>query len=69
MNLIDFNVSKRYNSTKFSNPLLMMTNTGTPMYQAPEMVEGAESYYDEKIDMWSVGAIIYFMLTGKHACH
>jgi serine/threonine protein kinase len=45
----------------------MMTNTGTPMYQAPEMVEGAVSYYDEKIDLWSVGAILYFMITGKHA--
>jgi serine/threonine protein kinase len=65
--LIDFNVSKRFNSTKFFNPILMMTNTGTPMYQAPEMVEGAVSYYDEKIDLWSVGAILYFMITGKHA--
>ena len=47
----------------------MMTNTGTPMYQAPEMVEGSVSYYDEKIDLWSVGAILYFMITGQHAFH
>jgi len=45
----------------------MMTNTGTPMYQAPEMLEGAEEYYDEKIDIWSAGAVLYFMITGKHA--
>ena len=42
MSLIDFNVSKRFNNTKFANPILMMTNTGTPMYQAPEMLEGAD---------------------------
>ena len=45
----------------------MMTNTGTPMYQAPEMLEGVEQYYDEKIDIWSAGAVLYFMITGKHA--
>ena len=67
MSLIDFNVSKRFNSNKFANPILMMTNTGTPMYQAPEMLEGAEQYYDEKIDIWSAGAVLYFMITGVHA--
>ena len=67
LTLIDFNVSKRFSSSKFSNPILMMTNTGTPMYQAPEMLSGADSYYDEKIDMWGVGAVLYFMITGLHA--
>jgi serine/threonine protein kinase len=67
LTLIDFNVSKRFSSSKFSNPILMMTNTGTPMYQAPEMVSGTESYYDEKIDMWSAGAVLYYMITRKHA--
>ena len=67
MSLIDFNVSKRFGSPNFENPILMMTNTGTPMYQAPEMLDGVEQYYDEKIDMWSAGAVLYFMITGKHA--
>ena len=67
MTLIDFNVFKRFNSSQFKNPILMMTNTGTPMYQAPEMLEGAEEQYDEKIDIWSAGAVLYFMITGKHA--
>lgn len=67
MTLIDFNVAKRFSSSVFSNPILMMTNTGTPMYQAPEMLEGNESYYDEKVDLWSAGAVIYFMISGKHA--
>lgn len=44
-----------------------MTNTGSPLYQAPEMIEGTGSYYDEKVDMWSAGCIIYFMCTGKEA--
>ena len=45
----------------------MMTNTGSPLYQAPEMIEGSGSYYDEKVDMWSAGCIIYLMCTGKEA--
>jgi serine/threonine protein kinase len=67
LTIIDFNVSKRFTSSEFGNPILMMTNTGTPKYQAPEMLEGKETYYDEKVDTWSAGAVIYYMCTGKHA--
>lgn len=36
---------------------------GTLDYMAPEMVAGET--YDEKIDVWAVGTIIYEMLAGK----
>ena len=32
LTLIDFNVAKRFIDTETCNPLLLMTNTGTPMY-------------------------------------
>ena len=66
MTLIDFNVAKRFLDTETGNPLLLMTNTGTARYQAPEMLTGRGQSYDERIDMWSAGAVLYYMLTGGH---
>ncbi len=36
---------------------------GTPEYLAPEMIENQT--YDEKIDIWSVGVLVYEMLVGR----
>lgn len=66
MTLIDFNVAKRFLDTETGNPLLLMTNTGTARYQAPEMLTGRGQSYDERVDMWSAGAVLYYMLTGGH---
>ena len=45
----------------------MMTNTGTAKYKAPEMLKGFLSHYDERVDLWSAGAVLYYILTGSHA--
>jgi calcium-dependent protein kinase len=35
---------------------------GSPPFMAPEMVSG---HYDERVDLWSVGAVLYMMLCGE----
>ena len=55
--LIDFGLSRKYNEKE-----KMQTVLGTPYYVAPEVLQGS---YDEKCDIWSVGAFMYIMLTGE----
>jgi serine/threonine protein kinase len=40
----------------------MNTMLGTPYYMAPEIF--LHGRYDEKCDVWSLGVILYCMLTG-----
>ena len=40
LTLIDFNVAKRFIDPRNDNPLIMMTNCGSPKYQAPEILAG-----------------------------
>jgi len=42
---------------------MMLTNTGTNEYKAPEMVLGAP--YTKSIDMWAVGVLVYYALIGE----
>ena len=55
--LIDFGFA-----TFIDNKKQLFDYLGTPVYMAPEIV-GKEPY-DEKIDLWAAGIILYNMLTG-----
>jgi serine/threonine-protein kinase ULK/ATG1 len=35
---------------------------GTPLYMAPEIIKGQK--YNSKVDVWSLGAVFYEMVTG-----
>lgn len=55
--LIDFGTAQKF------NPNRPMTQTfGTAYYIAPEVLT---SSYNEKCDVWSIGVIMYMLLTGK----
>lgn len=39
-----------------------MTCTGTELFKAPEMIAGG--VYNELIDVWATGVLIYNLITG-----
>ena len=55
--LIDFGTSRRVNDKHAMHGVF-----GTSYYVAPEVIEGT---YSEKCDVWSVGVILYILLSGE----
>jgi len=53
----DFGLSKVFNQAT-----MMQTCCGSPEYVAPEILMCVS--YDQSVDMWSIGIIIYILLTG-----
>ncbi|KAJ2510414.1 hypothetical protein GGI11_005284 [Coemansia sp. RSA 2049] len=58
--LTDFGLSK----TALGEDGRTSTFCGTPSYMAPEILDSSESY-DVSVDYWSLGVLIYEMLTGS----
>ena len=56
LKLIDFGLSIQQNAKKDNR------RVGTPYYMSPEMVRGNFNYAS---DVWSIGVILYIMVTGK----
>ncbi len=59
--LMDFNVSSKKADSKAA--FAMMTKTGTVAFSAPEIF--TQRVYDEKVDLWSAGIVLFMMLTGR----
>ena len=63
----DFGLSKKWSSTN-----ILETFVGTPNYMAPEVIQGAGEPsrnmlpYSCKSDCWSLGVILYILLSGRH---
>lgn len=43
---------------------LTSTFAGTPLAMAPELINGAR--YTKKVDIWSLGTLLFQLLTGSH---
>lgn len=61
MKLTDFGMSKVYQTAEVQGT--MSTRCGTPGYVAPEII--SKMPYTEKVDLWSVGVVVYIMLCGR----
>ncbi|KAF4552374.1 Serine/threonine-protein kinase-like protein [Elsinoe fawcettii] len=58
--LVDFGFTREYQGTTS----YLQTWCGTIAYSAPEMIKG-EKYAGEKVDVWSLGIILYALLVGE----
>jgi serine/threonine protein kinase len=48
----------------FFDPSKGVTQTlGSPLYMAPEIIQ--ERQYDQRVDIWSIGVIVYILLSGR----
>ena len=74
--ICDFGVSKMWTKTApakktskktafRTKSLRTTTVTGTPGYQAPEMINGGDCDYGTGVDIWSLGIILHAMLCGE----
>lgn len=61
--LVDFNVAKK---VKEGDNLIMFTKTaGTLAFAAPERLT-ENCIYNEKVDMWASGIVLFMLLIGSH---
>jgi len=60
LKITDFGFSKTIDTEQN----LINTMCGSPLYMAPEIM--TDDTYNNKVDLWSIGIILYVMLTGKH---
>jgi eukaryotic-like serine/threonine-protein kinase len=68
--LLDFGISKAALTGRVFGNDLALNETGhvmgTPMYMSPEQIRSAPDI-DSRTDIWSLGAVIYELVTGKTA--
>ena len=57
--LIDFGIA-----CKFDPSIGMSSTVGTMVYMAPEMLQREKHPYYEKADLYSIGIVLFVMLTG-----
>ncbi|KAK8710946.1 hypothetical protein V6N13_146254 [Hibiscus sabdariffa] len=62
LKIADFGLSRNVDRSKYAQ-----TVCGSPLYMAPEVLQF--QCYDEKVDMWSLGAILFELLNGHPPFH
>ena len=59
--LSDFGLSRIIDESNVAKTLC-----GTPQYLAAEVLMKSKEGYDSKVDIWSMGVILYILLSGQH---
>jgi serine/threonine-protein kinase len=63
--LLDFGISKAEDiEDTMADPTGHLLAAGTPYYMAPEQARGDRNF-DERVDLWAAGVVLYEGLTGK----
>jgi len=62
--VLDFGISKSHHSARRDKVLTGQSVLGSPAYMSPEQLRNA-SNIDARADLWSVGTVLYELLTGK----
>jgi hypothetical protein len=63
--VVDFGLVKARDAEELTQLTMDQTTVGTPAYMAPELAEGDESKVDGRADIYAMGCVAYFLLTGK----
>jgi eukaryotic-like serine/threonine-protein kinase len=64
--IVDFGISKTLQSEEELSLTLSQTTLGSPLYMSPEQIRDSKTV-DARTDIWSLGVVLRFLLTGKHA--
>ena len=62
MKISDFGFSRVLNNT-----VSELSVVGTPLYSSPQLL--SESWYDESVDTWALGCILYELVNGVTPFH
>ena len=63
--VVDFGLVKARGTEELTQLTMDQTTVGTPAYMAPELAEGDEEKVDGRADLYAMGCVAYFLLTGK----
>jgi len=62
--IVDFGLARCFDRVE-TRLTQVGTNLGTPAYMSPEQIEGKHDQLDGRTDIWSLGVILYELLTGR----
>ncbi len=66
LKLLDFGTARIFDREMDSTLSVAGLVMGTPAYMSPEQARGARAEVDAQSDVWSLGAMIFTLLTGEH---
>ena len=66
LKLLDFGTARIFDREMDSSLSAAGLVMGTPAYMSPEQARGARAEVDAQSDVWSLGAMIFALLTGEH---
>jgi len=63
--ILDFGIARFFDSSNAETTTHSGRATGTPAYMAPEQARGEKESVDVQTDIWAVGALLFWLITGR----